>query len=181
LAAQRRNTAFGQIISVITSIAAIFVLLDEIAMRLVHRDEPLRRRAKDHRILAAPAMRITMVVLLTEKQHSLLAHKLNDRVVRFEHALTREMRDIRRESARVIDGTVDLQPVTLADHEVVVTMTRRCVYSARARFPVRLLLRLTYVELSFSIRFTAERHVVANHQQRRAIEPRMPALESIEL
>ena len=151
-------------------------------MRLVHRDEPLRRSAKDHRVLAAPAMRIAMLILFTEEQHAAFAHELNNRIVRIEHALTGEMFDLRRESPGVIDRTIDLQTVTLADHEVVVTMTGRGVHATSACFAVgRLLLRFADVEFSFRIGFTAERNVFANHQQRRAIEPCMPAFEPIQL
>src|SRR5215831_14243745 len=33
----------------------------------IHRDEPLRRCSKDHRILAAPAMRIAVSIVLGEQ------------------------------------------------------------------------------------------------------------------
>src|SRR5271155_569970 len=36
--------------------------------RLVHADEPLRRRAKNHRCLVTPAMRIRMVIRLVLQQ-----------------------------------------------------------------------------------------------------------------
>src|SRR6185369_17587491 len=94
-----------------------FVFFDEVAMRLVHRDEPLRRGTKDHRVLAAPAVRITVLVVFTEQQHTPFAHKLDDLIVRIKHALTSEMLDLRRESSRVVDRTIDLQAVALANHE----------------------------------------------------------------
>src|SRR5689334_3407240 len=109
-------------------------------MRLVHRDEPLRRRAKDHGILAAPAVRITMVVLFAEQQYASFAHEFNDRVVCIKHALTGEVLDLGREPSCIVDGAVDLQTILLADHEVVVTMTRRCVYTTGSGFAVGFLL-----------------------------------------
>ena len=104
--------------------------LDEIAVRLVHRDEPLRRRTKDHRVLAAPAMRVAVVILLTEKQHAFLTHELDNRIVRIKHALAREVFNFGRETSRVIDRAINIEPVTLANHEVVMTMARRGVYGA---------------------------------------------------
>ena len=92
------------------SIATVFILFHQIAMCLVHGDEPLRRGAKDHRILAAPAMRITMIVLFTEQQHTALAHELNDPIIRVEHTLTGEVFDLGREASGVVDRTVDLKP-----------------------------------------------------------------------
>src|SRR5262249_25950439 len=123
--AKRSCGSFGQVIGEIGQIAAVFILLDHVPVYLVHRDEPLRRGAKNHRVLATPAMRITMVVLLAEEQHATLAHELNNAVVRVKHALTGEVLDFGREASRFVDRTVDLQTVAFADHEVVVTMTRR--------------------------------------------------------
>ncbi len=175
------GTILRQVFSEISSVAAVFVFFDQIAVRLVHRDEPLRRRTKDHGVLTAPAMRVTMLVLFTEKQHASFAHKLDNRIVRIEHALAGEIFDLGRESPSVIDRTIDLQTVTLADHEVVVTMTGRSVHCSSARLAVGFLLRFTDVELSFRICFTAERDVIADHQQRCAIQPRMPGLEPVQL
>src|SRR5205823_9473270 len=99
-----------------------------IAPLFIHRDEPLRRRAKDHRILAAPAVRISMIVILAEEQHATVTHEINDFRIRFKDAETGKMLYFSRKSARVIDWTINLQAVLLADHKVVVTMTGSCVH-----------------------------------------------------
>src|SRR5689334_24550790 len=109
-------------------------------------------------------MRIAVVVVLTEQQHTSLAHKLNDPIVRIKHSLTREVFNFRRKTSRIVDRAIDLQPVTFADDEVVVTMARRSVYGPRAGLMVRLLLRLADVELCLRISFTTERDMVAHHQ-----------------
>src|ERR1041385_7779164 len=126
-------------------------------------------------------MRIAVLVVLAEQQHALLTHELDDRIVRVKHALPREVFDFRRETTRVVDWAIDLESVAFADDEVVVTVARRGVYSARAGLLVRLLLRFADVELRLRVSFTAERNVLANHQQRRSIEPRMARFEPIEL
>src|SRR4051794_5980820 len=60
-------------------------------------------------------------------------------------------------------------------------MTRRGMNATGSSLAVaRLFLRFADVELSFRVGFTAERDVLANHQKRRTIEPRVPAFESIE-
>ena len=121
----------------VASIAPVFILLDQVAMSLVHSDEPLRRGAKNHRVLATPAMRIAMVVLFTEQQHAALAHEFHDHIIRIEHTLAGEVLHLRRESPGVVDRAIDLQTVTLADDEVVVTVTRRRVYTASSRLCCR--------------------------------------------
>ncbi len=54
--------------------------------RSFHRDEPLLRRAKNHRIMAAPAMRIGMLRLLRMQQRAAALQQFDDRLVRFPHA-----------------------------------------------------------------------------------------------
>src|ERR1700752_674311 len=149
-------------------------------MYLVHGDEPLRRGAEDHGVLAAPAMRIAMVVLFTEQQHASLPHELDNRIVCIKHALTSKVFDFRRESPCVVYRAIDLQAVLLANHEVVMTMARRRVYATGAGFAVGFLLRFADVEFSFSICLTTERNVLADHKQRWTIEPRVTSLEPVE-
>src|SRR5436190_18207538 len=108
-------------------------------MALVHRDEPLRRGAEDHRVLAAPAVWIAMIIVLTEEQYAAFAHELNDLIVCVEHTLAREVFDVRREAAGVIDWAINIEAVAFADDEVVVTMARRGVYQACTCLARRLL------------------------------------------
>src|SRR5204863_4180608 len=116
-----KRSILRKILSEIGAIAAVLVFLDEFGMRLVHSNEPLWCRTKDHGVLAAPAMRIAMLVFLTEQQHASLAHKLDNLIICIKHAHAGEILDFRREAARVVNRTIDLQAVTLADYEVVVT------------------------------------------------------------
>jgi len=81
-------------------------------------------------------MRVAMVVLLTEKQHAFFAQELNNRIVRIKHALACEVFDFRRETSRVVDRAIDLESVTLANHEVVMTMARRGVNTTSSGFAV---------------------------------------------
>ena len=103
-------------------------------------------------------------------------------IVCVKHALTREVFDFRRESSRRCPpdnrspGRSACRSRSRRDHD-----RARC---ARSQFRLccrRLLLRFADVEFSFRIGFTAERHVVANHQQRRTIEPGVPAFEPVQL
>ena len=48
-----------------------------------------------------------MLVVFTEQQHAFIAHEFNDLIVCIKHALTSEVLDVRRESSRVVDGTID--------------------------------------------------------------------------
>ena len=49
--------------------------------RLVHRDEPLRRVAEDHRLLRAPGVRILMLEPAARDQHAGLDQRLDDGLV----------------------------------------------------------------------------------------------------
>src|ERR1044072_3636909 len=105
-------------------------------MHLVHRDKPLRRRTKDHRIFATPAVWIAVVILFTEKQHAAFAHEFDNRLVCVKHSLAGEVFDFGSEAPGIVDRAVDLQTIFLADHKVVVTMTRRSVYTPGSGFAV---------------------------------------------
>ena len=105
----------------------IFFDLDRFARDGVERDEPLRRRAEDDRVLAAPAVRVSVRVILAEEEHAALAHESDDVRVRLKHTLTREVLDFGSEATRVVNGAVDFESVGLADDEVVVAVARRCV------------------------------------------------------
>src|SRR5437867_5471994 len=140
-------------------------------MRLIHRYEPLWSSAKDHRILTTPAVRITLFVVFRKQQHALLLHEFNNVRVGVKHSLTSEVFNFRSESTGVVDRTIDIQSVTFADHEVVVTVTGRSVNSTGSSFTIwSFLLCFGYVEFSFSISFTAQRYVLANHQERWSIK-----------
>ncbi len=52
--------------------------------RCLHRDEPLLRGAKDHGMVASPAVRIRVMNLDARHQGATLAHQLDDRRIRLE-------------------------------------------------------------------------------------------------
>src|SRR5947199_405186 len=51
---------------------------------VVHRDEPLLGRAEDHRVLAAPAVRVRVRDRLAREEDAAVAQQLDDLRVRFE-------------------------------------------------------------------------------------------------
>src|SRR6185503_12852768 len=102
--------------------------------------------------LAAPAVRVPMLVVLAEQQHASLAHELYDLLVCRKHAQAREVRDVGRKPPGIVDRAIDVETVAFADHEVVVTMTRSGMDRARSSLAVRrLLLCFADVELRFRI------------------------------
>ena len=111
----------------------------------LHGDEPLRRGQEDHRVVAAPAVRVRVVVVLAVPQAAALRERRLDLRVGVVHLEAgEELHRVDEVAARVERG-VDLQAVAHARVVVVRTVTRRRVHRARARL---------------------ERHVVAQHAQR---------------
>src|SRR6059058_3967131 len=116
------------------SIAAVFVFLNIGVAGLIHRNEPLGSGAKDHWIITAPAVRVAMVVVFTKQEHATLAHEIDNFWIGFKDVQTGEMLDFRRELAGVINRAINLQAVFLADHKIVVAVSRRSVHTAGAGF-----------------------------------------------
>src|SRR6478672_1572777 len=54
--AQRCRGYLRQVVCVVASISTVFVLLNHLLVRLVHRNEPLRSGAKNDGVLAPPTM-----------------------------------------------------------------------------------------------------------------------------
>ncbi len=99
---------------------------------LLHAEEPLRRRAEDHRRLVAPAMRIAVAVRLEVHEPPFLAQRFDDLRVGVENAQTLEQRRARDEAPVVADRVVDRQVVAPAHLVVVGTMAGRGVHGAGA-------------------------------------------------
>ena len=112
----------------------------------IERDEPLRRRQEDHRVVAAPAVRIGVRERLAVPQLAALLQRRLDVRVRVEHALAAEQLHRVEEVSGRPDRRVDLQAVPHAGVEVVGAVARRGVHGAGAGL---------------------ERHVVAEHAERR--------------
>ncbi len=115
------------------------------AHRPVEADEPLRRRQEDHRVVAAPAVRVLVGQPLAVPETPTLLERLLDVRVRVEHALAREHLDrVQEVPARAHRG-IDVKAVTDAGIEVVRAVAWRRVDGARAG---------------------VERHVVSQHAER---------------
>ena len=81
---------------------------------LVHRDEPLRRVAEDHRLLRAPGMRVLMLQPPAREQHAGVDQRLDHGLVGValfalvvDDALAGEARRVIGEGAVLVDGVGD--------------------------------------------------------------------------
>ena len=111
-------------------------------------------------------MRITVLVVFGEQQHTALAHEFDNPRIGFEDTLTGKVLDFGREVAGVIHRAVDLETVPLTDYKVVVTVARRGVHAAGACLAGNFLLsRLSDVEFDFGVSFAAQRYVLSHHQE----------------
>src|SRR5262249_3428862 len=168
----------------------------------VHRYKPLRCRTKDNRAMATPTVWVTVRVVFAINQSTDSFQEIDNPAVCFEHLLTREPFYIPRKAPGVIYRTVnfgalllttnrarfsqflinrrEVVAVLLADHEVIVSVAWRSMYTARARFTRTLLLCVRYVQFSLGVRLAAKSHVLADHHQRIAIDPRVTRPQSIE-
>ena len=79
---------------------------------LLHADEPLRRRAEDHRRLVTPAMRIAVLAAFPRAAGAALLQHRDDVLVRIEHALAFEQRRARDEAPIAADRIVDRRACT---------------------------------------------------------------------
>ena len=127
---------------------------------LIHRDKPLRRRAEDHRIVAAPAVRIGMLVLCGRSRARRCAQILDDLGVRIEDLHARIRPGFGGEAARGVDRVEHRQSVLHPGIEVVGAVARRGVHGAGSGF---------------------ELDVVGEHDHRVAIQERMAHREIVEL
>ena len=118
--------------------------------RFFHAQEPLRRRAEDHRRLVAPAMRIAVAVRLVVDQFSGLLDRLDDLRVRVENRESFEERRADDKAAVVPDRVVDRQVVAPAHLVVVGAVAGRRVDGAGAGIEGHVLAEdhghLTFVE-----------------------------------
>ena len=126
----------------------------------IQPDEPLRRRQEDHRVVAAPAVRVLVRERLAMPEPAALLQRLLDLRVRVEHALPPNSSTVSRKCPRRSDRRVDLEPVLHAGVEVVGAVAGRRVHRAGAG---------------------VERHVVAEHAERVARVERMPEADALEL
>ena len=100
--------------------------------RLLHADEPLRRRAKNDRRLVTPAVRIGMMVRLILEQAAVVVQHLDHMGVGVEHLLAGKQRGRWQESAVAAHRVVDFQSVAPADDVVIQAMPGRGMHGAGA-------------------------------------------------
>ena len=99
---------------------------------LVHGDEPLVRRAEEHRVLAAPAVRVAMGDLHLGHEHAAVAQELDDVRIGLvgvhagERAAGAELLAV-VEAAVVVDGHADVHALLHADVVVVDAVAGRVV------------------------------------------------------
>src|SRR5438270_8133470 len=100
--------------------------------RLVHFDEPLLGGTENHRIVAAPAMRVSVpVIVMAEERAALLEQLHNDRI-RAEDILALVFGQAFGIHAFVVERRVNLQTIFLSGIEVLGAMTRSGVHDAAA-------------------------------------------------
>ena len=118
----------------------------------IHLNKPLLGGAENHRIVAAPAMRIAVRDFLLADEHVALLQQLDDDGIRFEHSLALVFRQAFDEAAVVVLRGVGFQPIFLASPEVVRAVAWSGVHDAAALI---------------------ERHVIGEYTGNLRIEKRM--------
>jgi hypothetical protein len=98
--------------------------------------------------------------VLAREQGALALEERDDLGIGVEHRLAGELRNLFGETSPVINRSVRRQAVARADDVVVMSVARRGVHRARAGI---------------------ERHVIADDDERVAIDPRMPRGHALEL
>src|SRR5882724_511519 len=99
---------------------------------LVHFDEPLLGGAKDHRIVAAPAMRITVLVFVMPKERAAIGEEFHNDRIRGENIFAFVFGQAFEVDAFVIERRVDFQTVLLAGIEVIGAVAGSSVNDAAA-------------------------------------------------
>mmetsp|Transcript_47411 Transcript_47411/g.140001 ORF Transcript_47411/g.140001 Transcript_47411/m.140001 type:complete len:618 (+) Transcript_47411:1198-3051(+) len=102
----------------------------------INAGEPLRGRAEDDGLLAAPVVRVLVAVGLLEEQCAPLREQLADLPIGIlEHVGAHKARqsDLLSEPAGVVHRRSDLQPILQAHHVIVSAMPRGRVHQSSAR------------------------------------------------
>ena len=126
---------------------------------VIEADEPLLGGAENHRIVAAPAVRIAVREFSFADEHAALLQQLDDDRIRLEYGLALVFGQAFDEAAFVILRRVGFEAVFLAGAEVVRAMARRGVDDAAALI---------------------ERDVIGQHAGHAHIEKRMLKLGAFE-
>src|SRR3989441_1131920 len=94
------------------------------ACDLIHLDEPLLGGAEDHRIVAAPAMRVAVRIVRGGKKRAALAEKLDDDRIGSEDVLALVFGQAFGIDAAVVQRSGSLQAIFLAGEEVLDAVAR---------------------------------------------------------
>ncbi len=98
---------------------------------LIHLDEPLLRRTENHRIVAAPAMRIAVLIVVIGKQRAAILKQLHDDGIRSENVLAFVLGQAFEKDAFVINRCVCFQAVFLPGEKIVRAVARSRVHDPR--------------------------------------------------
>ena len=94
---------------------------------MIHDHEPLTRGAEDHRLAAAPAVRVGVGEARAREQAAVLPEPIHDVVVHLEHAAAGERSGLGGEAPRFVHRTERLPAFPLAHGEVLLAVTGRGV------------------------------------------------------
>src|SRR5262249_15079516 len=97
-------------------------------------DEPLFRRAKDHRLMTAPAMRIAMLHFSFGDQIAARLQQSNHRGIRLEYCFVLVLRQAFQKSPVIVERSVRLDPEFLADGKIFRAVSRSGMHDARTLF-----------------------------------------------
>ena len=126
---------------------------------VIQFDEPLLGGAENHRIVAAPAMRVAVRDLSFADQHAFAAHQFDDQWIRFEYGFAFVFRQAFHEAAFVVLRRVSFEIIFLAGAEVVDAVARSGVHDAAALI---------------------ERHVIGEHSRNGIVQERVAKLHAFE-
>ena len=99
---------------------------------LIHLDEPLLCGAEDYGIVAAPAVRVAVLIGVVAQQGAMVGQKLHDDGIRGEDVFAFVFGQAFGIDAVVVEGRVNFQIVFLAGDEVVRAMAGSSVHDAAA-------------------------------------------------
>ena len=117
---------------------------------VLHRYEPLLGAAEEKRLLATPAVRVTVADRRLGDERTGSLEDLDDAPVGVEHALAREFGHLPGEASAAVHRRVDVEPVAEPDQVVVLPMARGRVDDAGTAL---------------------ERHMVAEYDRHVAVDP----------
>src|SRR5215469_14619419 len=99
---------------------------------LIHVDEPLLGGAENHRIVAAPAVRVGVLVVVKAEQRATILQDLHDNRIRAEYVLALVFRQAFEIAALVVQRRVNLQLIFLSRNKIIRTVAGSRMHDAAA-------------------------------------------------